>query len=106
MHVTFVHVRVLPDQLDAFLEATRANHESSVLEPGNLRFDVLRDPADPTRFVLYEAYLDAAAAAVHKTTAHYLAWRDRVAPMMAEPRRGEPWEGLLPEAQGTAPAAR
>ena len=97
MHVTFVHVRVLPDQLDAFLEATRTNHEGSVREPGNLRFDVLRDPADPTRFVLYEAYLDAAAAATHKTTAHYLAWRDRVAPMMAEPRRGEPWDGLLPE---------
>ena len=60
MHVTFVHVRVLPDQLDAFLDATRANHEGSVLEPGNLRFDVLRDPADPTRFVLYDAYVDAA----------------------------------------------
>lgn len=97
MHVTLVHVRVLPDQLDAFLDATRANHEGSVREPGNLRFDVLRDPADPTRFVLYEAYLDAAAAAAHKTAPHYLAWRDRVAPMMAEPRRGEPWEGLLPE---------
>ena len=97
MHVTFVHVRVLPDQLDAFLDATRANHEGSVLEPGNLRFDVLRDPADPAHFLVYEAYVDAAAAAAHKTTAHYLAWRDLVAPMMAEPRRGEPWDGLLPE---------
>jgi len=97
MHVTFVHVRVLPEHLDAFLDATRANHAGSVCEAGNLRFDVLRDPADPTRFLLYEAYVDADAAAAHKTTAHYLAWRDRVAPMLAEPRRGEPWEGLLPE---------
>ena len=102
MHVTLVYVRVLPGQLDAFLEATRANHEGSVREPGNCRFDVLRDPADPTRFVLYEAYVDAAAAAAHKTMPHYLAWRDRVAPMMAEPRRGEPWEGLLPEAPAEA----
>ena len=102
MHVTLVHVRVLPDQLDAFLEAMRANHEGSVLEPGNLRFDLLRDPADPTRFVIYEAYVDEASAAAHKTTPHYLAWRDRVGPMMAEPRRGEPWEGLLPEFQAEA----
>jgi autoinducer 2-degrading protein len=29
-------------------------------------------------------------------TAHYLAWRDAVAGMMAEPRRGEPMNGLLP----------
>jgi autoinducer 2-degrading protein len=74
----------------------RANHEGSVRERGNLRFDVLRDPADSTHFLIYEAYVDADTAATHKTTAHYLAWRDRVLPMMAEPRRGEPWEGLLP----------
>jgi autoinducer 2-degrading protein len=96
MHVTLVYIRVLPDQLDGFLDAMRANHEGSVREPGNLRFDVLRDPQDPTRFLVYEAYVDASAAAAHKTTAHYLAWRDRVAPMMAEPRRGEPWDALWP----------
>ena len=94
MHVTLVHVRVLADQLDAFLDAMLANQAASVREPGNVRFDVLRDPADPTRFLIYEAYVDADAAAAHKTTAHYLAWRDRVAPMMAEPRRGGAlWEG-------------
>jgi len=97
MHVTLVHVHVRQEHLDEFLEALRANHEQSVREPGNLRFDVLRDPADPAHFLVYEAYVDAAAAAAHKTTAHYLAWRDLVAPMMAEPRRGEPWDGLLPE---------
>lgn len=97
MHVTLVHVRVLPDHLGAFLEAMAANHAGSVREPGNLRFDVLRNPQDPTRFLIYEAYVDASAADAHKATAHYLAWRDRVAPMMAEPRRGVPWEGLMLE---------
>ena len=102
MHVTFVHVRIVPDQLDAFLEAMASNHESSVREPGNLRFDLLRDPADPTRFVIYEVFADADAAAAHRMTPHYLAWRDRVAPMMAEPRRGEPWEWI--ELEPAAPA--
>lgn len=96
MHVTLVHIRVKPDSLAAFLEATRANHEASVKEPGNRRFDVLQSPEDPTRFVLYEAYASAADAAAHKQTAHYAAWRDAVAGMMAEPRRGEPMHGLFP----------
>ncbi len=102
MHVTLVHVHVLPGTPAAFLDAMRANHEGSIREPGNLRFDVLRDPVDATRFLIYEAYVDAAAAAAHKETSHYLEWRDRVAPMMAEPRRGEPWDGLLPDGAADA----
>jgi autoinducer 2-degrading protein len=94
VHVTLVHVRVLPDTLDAFLEASQANRDGTIHEPGNLRFDILRDPEDATRFLIYEVFVDADAAAAHKAAAHYLAWRDRVAPMMAEPRRGERWDIL------------
>jgi autoinducer 2-degrading protein len=96
MHVTLVHIRVKPEAVDAFLAATRLNHEASIREPGNRRFDILQSPEDPTRFVFYEAYATAADAAAHKQTPHYAAWRDAVADMMAEPRRGEPLTGLLP----------
>ena len=96
MHVTLVHVRVRLEDVDAFIAATRANHQASVTEPGNRRFDVLQAPDDPARFILYEAYATATDAAAHKETAHYLAWREAVAGMMAEPRRGEPMNGLLP----------
>ena len=97
MHVTIVHVHVRAECVDAFIEATAANHLVSVLEPGNRRFDVLQDAADATRFILYEAYATAADAAAHKETAHYLAWRQAVADMMAAPRRGIPFHGLLPK---------
>ncbi|MFT3848650.1 MAG: antibiotic biosynthesis monooxygenase [Propionivibrio sp.] len=96
MHVTLVHVRVKPEAVDAFIVATRANHEASIQEAGNRRFDVLQTPDDPARFILYEAYASAEDAAAHKATAHYLAWRDAVADLMAEPRRGEPMNGLFP----------
>ena len=96
MHVTLVHVRVRPEDVDDFIAATRANHEASITEPGNRRFDVLQAPEDPAHFILYEAYASAEAAAAHKQTAHYAAWRDAVAGMMAEPRRGEPMHGLFP----------
>lgn len=97
MHVTIVHVRVKSEWVGAFIEATTANHRASVREPGNRRFDVLQDGVDPERFVLYEAYASAADAAAHKETAHYLGWRQAVADMMAEPREGIRYVGLLPE---------
>ena len=96
MHVTLVHVRVLPEHVADFIEATGANHAGAVAEPGCLRFDVLQAPDDAAWFVIYEAYRDAAAAAAHKETPHYLAWKAAVGGWMAEPRRGEPFAGLLP----------
>ncbi len=96
MHVTLVHVRVKPEYVGEFVEATRRNHEGAVQEAGNLRFDVLQDPEEPTRFILYEAYASAADAAAHKETRHYQEWRERVAPWMAEPRQGVTYEGIFP----------
>ncbi len=96
MHVTLVHVHVIADYRDAFINASRLNHEASVQEPGNLRFDILQSPEDPNYFVFYEAYRSARDAAAHKETAHYQAWRDSVADWMAEPRQGIPMNGLYP----------
>jgi autoinducer 2-degrading protein len=97
MYVTLVHVHVKPEHVDAFIDATRANHEASVREAGNVRFDVLRSVEDPNRFILYEWYVDEEAAKAHKLTAHYDAWRETVADWLAEPRFGVRYEGLFPE---------
>ena len=97
MHVTLVYVEVTPDHVQDFIEATRPNHESSVKEPGNLRFDVLQSADDPTRFILYEAHATAEDAAGHKQTEHYLRWREAVGPWMATPRKGVLFDGLFPE---------
>lgn len=97
MLAVHVHIRVLPDQIDAFLAASRANAEASRQEPGVLRFDVLQDEADATHVVLVEVYRDDHdAPAAHKATAHYAAWRDAVAPMMAQPRRAERFSPVSP----------
>lgn len=97
MHVTLVHVHVKPDHIDDFIAASKLNHEASIKEPGNRRFDVLQSPEDPGYFVFYEAYVSAEDVAAHKQTAHYLAWRDTVADWMAEPRQGIRFDGLLPQ---------
>ena len=50
MHVTLVHIHVTPENTGDFIAASRANHEASIQEPGNLRFDVLQSPDDPSRY--------------------------------------------------------
>ena len=86
-----------PESIEAFKQATLANARESIREPGIARFDCVQQQDDPTRFVLVEAYRTAEAPAAHKQTAHYQAWRDAVAPMMAEPRTSVKFGNLFPE---------
>lgn len=96
MYVTVVYVHVKPEHVDAFVDATKPNHGHSLREEGNLRFDILQNAEDPARFVLYEAYESRAAAVRHKSTPHYLTWRETIAEWMAEPRKGVVYDGLFP----------
>jgi autoinducer 2-degrading protein len=98
--VVHVHVHVKPEWVDAFRDATLANARESVKEPGIARFDVIQDSEDPTRFVLVEVYKTPQAPASHKETAHYLTWRDTVAPMMAEPRTSRKYVNRFPDDAG------
>ncbi|MGB1110015.1 MAG: antibiotic biosynthesis monooxygenase [Gammaproteobacteria bacterium] len=97
MHTTLVQIRVKPEHREAFIEACRLNHEQSVQEPGNRRFDVLQSAEDENSFALYEAYASEEDAAAHKQTPHYHQWRETVTDWMAEPRVGVPFIGLYPE---------
>ena len=68
---------------------------------------MIRSVEDPDRFVLYEWYVDEAAAKAHKTTPHYDAWREAIADWLVEPRYGVRYDGLFPEtAAGSTAVAR
>jgi autoinducer 2-degrading protein len=103
MRVVHVDVAVVPEHLEAFLAATRANAGASRDEPGVLRFDVIQDRADPTHIVLVEVYADEEAPAAHKGTSHYATWRDTVAAWMARPRTSVTFSPVDPD---RAPAWR
>lgn len=97
MYVVCVRIHVLAEHVDAFVEATLANARATRQEAANARFDVLRHTGDPTRFFLYEAYADEDGFRSHQQTPHYLAWRERVGPWMAEPRVGDRHVSLFPD---------
>jgi len=100
MLIVHVFVHVQPDTVDAFKAATLDNARHSVQEPGIVRFDVIQQQDDPTRFVLVEIYRTADDPARHKETAHYARWRDAVAGMMAEPRTSIKYAPIFPAAAG------
>ena len=95
--IVHVHVQVNPECVEAFKTATIENSRHSLREPGIARFDVVQQADDPCRFVLVEAYRTPEAPAQHKETAHYAAWRDAVAPMMAVPRTSVKFANVAPE---------
>ena len=88
MIVTVVNIFIKPENVDQFIEATIENHQHSIKEKGNLRFDFLQHRDNPSAFTLYEAYESDEAAAAHKKTSHYLKWRETVESWMARPREG------------------
>ncbi len=97
MIVTCVHVNVKPEAVNDFIEVSAINHRESVREPGNLRFDILRQSDNPCRFMFYEAYESEASATAHKTTEHYIKWRDTVKDMMADQRYGVRYDVMEPK---------
>lgn len=100
MFIVLVYVHVKNEFIDEFKQLTLYNAQNSVKEPGIARFDVIQQTEDPSRFILVEVYRNSEAAANHKTTDHYLTWRDKVADMMAEPRQGVKFINVFPDEEG------
>ena len=100
MFIVHVFVQVKRDRVDEFVKASLENARNSVQEQGIARFDVIQQQDDETRFVLVEVYRTPDDAVKHKETAHYGKWRDTVADMMAEPRKGIKYDNLFPDDSG------
>eukprot|EP00747_Dinoflagellata_sp_TGD_P169064 gnl/TRDRNA2_/TRDRNA2_196976_c0_seq1.p1 gnl/TRDRNA2_/TRDRNA2_196976_c0~~gnl/TRDRNA2_/TRDRNA2_196976_c0_seq1.p1 ORF type:complete len:615 (+),score=114.43 gnl/TRDRNA2_/TRDRNA2_196976_c0_seq1:33-1877(+) len=86
--IAFVNIDCVDGKQDAFIAASLANATESRKEKENKRFECLQSKEDPTKFVLVEIYETSQGPKDHKETAHYKAWREGVADMMATPRQG------------------
>jgi quinol monooxygenase YgiN len=73
------------DRVEAALREMRTPSRS---EPGNLGYEVMRDPGQAGVFVLYERYTDEAAFQAHLATGHFVTWlRGQVLPFLEERTR-------------------
>jgi (4S)-4-hydroxy-5-phosphonooxypentane-2,3-dione isomerase len=96
MVIIQVYVRVKEKEIDQFTMATVENVKNSIHEPGVIRFDFMQEENDPQSFLLTEIYEDHDASSAHKTTSHYLVWRECVADMMDKPREGIKYNAIYP----------
>jgi autoinducer 2-degrading protein len=75
MHIVLVQVKVRAEMLGDFARVALENARESVLkDPGCIRFDISQVHDDPTRWVFYEVYVDRAAHAAHRESAHFKAY--------------------------------
>ena len=76
MLVVLVQVTVKNEMLAEFERAILVNADSArTREPGCVRFDVSQREDDPSQWLFYEVYKDAAAFEAHRASAHFAAYQ-------------------------------
>ncbi|WEK52224.1 MAG: antibiotic biosynthesis monooxygenase [Candidatus Kaistia colombiensis] len=105
MLIQMVTIMVKPGHADDFLEAFRINYEGTRQEPGNLRFDVLRDPDDANKFLIYEVFKSEAALEEHRRTPHYQKCVSLLEPIQTGPRTKVFYHAEMADFLADAPAA-
>ena len=69
--VLVVNIRIKPENVEAFMSRLAENARNARKEPGCRQFDVLVDPKERTKVMLYEVYDDEAAFEAHQQTPHF-----------------------------------
>ena len=94
MITIIVQVDVKPENIQNFIDETKTSKEGSLKEPGCCGYTIFQSLSDPTKFTLSELYESEEAIESHKKTSHFLAWRENVQPMMANPRIGNKYKAI------------
>lgn len=79
--------RVLPEDADRWLEIVDDFTRATRAEPGCLWFDWSRSVADPTEYVLVEAFRDGDAGAAHVQSEHFKTAQQTLPPHLAQTPR-------------------
>lgn len=82
-----VNIRIKPENVEAFMKKLQVNAAAARKEPGCRQFDVLVDPQDKTKIMLYEVYDDDKAFEVHQQGAAFKAYVAEAVPLLASRER-------------------
>ena len=87
MFVLTVQLRVKPENVETFMSKLADNAKAARKEPGCKQFDVLVDPNDKTKVMLYEVYNDDKAFEAHQATPHFKKCLAEAVPLLASRER-------------------
>ena len=82
-----VNIRIKPENVDAFMQKLAVNAASARKEAGCKQFEVLVDPADKTKVMLYEVYVDEKAFEVHQQQQAFKTYVAEAVPLLASRER-------------------
>jgi quinol monooxygenase YgiN len=95
MFVLVVNLKIKPENVDAFMKQISENARNARKEPGCRQFDILVDPNDKTKVMLYEVYTDEKAFEAHQQTAHFKKYLAEAIPLLAS-RERQVWKRAAP----------
>jgi len=87
MFVLVVNLKIKPENVEAFMKKANENAAAARKEPGCRQFDILVDPNDKTKVMLYEIYNDEKAFEAHQQTPHFKKYIAEAVPMLASRER-------------------
>ena len=82
-----VNIRIKPENVDAFMAKVIENGKAARAEPGCQQFEVLVDPDDKTKLMLFEIYDDQKAFEVHQAGAAFKKYIAEAVPLLASRER-------------------
>jgi quinol monooxygenase YgiN len=95
MFVLQVSIKIQPQNVDAFMKKLDDNARAARTEPGCKQFEVLVDPKDRAKIMLYEVYKDEAAFEAHQQTPHFKKYVAEAVPLLADRVRNV-WKRVSP----------
>ena len=87
MFVLVVNIKIKPENVERWLPLALENAREARKEPGCKQFDVLVDPKDKTKVMLYEVYNDDKAFEAHQQTPHFKKYLAEAVPLLASRER-------------------
>lgn len=87
MFVLSVDIKLKPENVEVWMKKALENAREARKEPGCRQFDVLVDPDDKTRVMLYEVYDDEKAFEQHQQTAAFKKYVAEAVPLLASRER-------------------
>src|SRR5688572_21711824 len=85
--VLVVNIRIKPESVEAFMPRLKENASAARKEPGCRQFEVLVDPKDKTRIMLFEVYDNEKAFEAHQATPHFKTYLAEAGPQPAPEER-------------------
>ncbi len=85
--VLVVNIRIKPGNVDRWMTMALENARHARKEPGCRQFEVMVDPKDRSKVMLFEIYDDEKAFEAHQQTPHFKRYLAEAVPLLAQRER-------------------